>query len=55
MLIISRANCLSIWSITPGRQVYLGKGGKIKESEPKALDKLDLNLDHCAQRVKRFQ
>jgi len=37
-----------------GRQVYPGKHGKIKESEPKALDKLGLNPEHWTHRVQGF-
>jgi len=37
-----------------GRQVYPGKRGVIKESEPKALDKLGLNSEHWAQRIQTF-
>ena len=37
-----------------GRQVYPGKRGKIKESEPKALEKLDLNPEHWAHHVQGF-
>jgi len=36
------------------RQVYPGKRGVINESEPKALDKLGLKLEHCAHRVQAF-
>jgi len=32
-----------------GRHVYPGKRGVIKESEPKAPDKLGLNAEHCVQ------
>ena len=34
--------------------VYPGKRGVIKESEPKALDKLGLNSEHWAHRVQAF-
>jgi len=37
-----------------GRQVYPVKRGRIKESEPKALDKLGLNPAHWAHRVQAF-
>jgi len=37
-----------------GRQVYPGKRGVIKESEPKALDKSGLNPGHWAHRVQGF-
>ena len=37
-----------------GRQVYPGKRGKIRESEPKALYKLGLNAEHWAHRVQAF-
>jgi REP element-mobilizing transposase RayT len=37
-----------------GRQISPGKRGWIKQSEPKALDKLGLNPDHWAHRVKGF-
>jgi len=38
-----------------GRQAYPGKRGVIKESEPKALDKLGLNSEHWAHRVQAFR
>ena len=37
-----------------GRQIYPGKRGVIKESEPKALDKLGRNAEHWAHRVQGF-
>jgi len=37
-----------------GRQVYPGKRGKIRESEPKALGELGLNAEHWAHRVQGF-
>jgi len=37
-----------------GRQVYPGERGVIKESEPKALDKLGFNPEHWAHRVQGF-
>jgi len=37
-----------------GRQVYPRKRGMIRESEPKALDKLGLNAAHWAHRVQGF-
>jgi len=37
-----------------GRQIYPGKRGVIKESEPKALEKLGLNPEHWAHRVQAF-
>ena len=37
-----------------GRQVYPGKRGVIRESEPKALEKLALNPEHWAHHVQGF-
>jgi len=37
-----------------GRQVYPGKRGVIKESEPQAINKLGLNPEHWAHRVQGF-
>ena len=37
-----------------GRQVYPGKHGRIKESEPKALDNLGLKPEYWAHRVQGF-
>jgi len=37
-----------------GRQVYPGKCGVIKESEPQAINKLGLNPEHWAHRVQGF-
>jgi len=42
--------CIRLIDYT-GRQVYPGKRGETKESEPKALDKLGLNAEHWAHRV----
>jgi len=36
------------------RQIYPSKRGRIKEPEPKALDKLGLNAEHWAHRVQAF-
>jgi len=37
-----------------GRQVYPGKCGVIKESEPQSINKLGLNPEHWAHRVQGF-
>ncbi|NJR44089.1 transposase [bacterium] len=50
---ISEAEYIALVDYT-GRQFFPGKRGRIKESQPKALDKLGLNPNHWSHRVKGF-